>query len=317
MKHIGRSTAIGALDTTVMPVEPIQGLKHARTPTRLSYMAVDTPEHLKKTLCQDRLEKRMASRIDRILREQKALMLSFDQGLEDGPKAFSLNTIDPSYVLNIALEGQYTAVAVHPGIAEKYMDERFRSVPLIIKLNGRTQHPHINPIARQTCTVERAIKLGAEAVGYSLYDGTPAEGEMFAEFGKVVEQAHDYGVPVIAWMYPRGNKPQADTDSAAYAARIALELGADAVKLAYHGDKHGFEWVVKSAGKTKVLVADSEHASDHDLLAQTRSAILAGATGIAVGRSVWQHPKPFSLTRALHAVIFKDKTPEEALKYLG
>jgi class I fructose-bisphosphate aldolase len=260
----------------------------------------------------------MASRIDRILREQRALMLSFDQGLEDGPKSFNLHTIDPEYVLNIALEGQYTAIAVHPGIAEKYMDERFRALPLVIKLNGKTQMQHINPLARQTCSVERAIKLGAEAVGYSIYDGSPSEAQMFQEFGTILEQAHDYGIPVIAWMYPRGEHLHTpDTDAASYAARIALELGADAVKLAYNGDKTGFEWVVKSAGKTKVLAADTEHTSDLELLQHVRGAVQAGASGAALGKTVWQHPKPFSLTRALHAVIFKDKTPEEALKYLS
>jgi fructose-bisphosphate aldolase, class I len=258
----------------------------------------------------------MATRIDRVLRDKRALLLSFDQGLEEGPKAFNIHSIDPNYVLNIAVEGQYTGLVVQPGIAQKYIGEQHRSVPLIIKLNGKTAMNHINPLSRQYCSVERAIKLGAEAVGYTIYDGVPAESIMFQEFGHIAEQAHDYGIPVIAWMYPKDGRAE-DTDTVAYAARVALELGADAVKVRYHGDKNGFDWVVKSAGRTKVFIADGAPQNDLALLQHVSDAVSAGATGAAFGKTVWQHPKPFSLTRALHAVIFKDKSPSEALKYLN
>lgn len=257
----------------------------------------------------------MATRIERVLRDKRALLLSFDQGMEEGPKVFNVHSIDPNYVLNIAVEGQYTGLVVQPGIAQKYVGEQHRSVPLIIKLNGKTSLNHINPLSRQYCSVERAIKLGAEAVGYTIYDGSPAESVMFQEFGHILEQAHDYGIPVIAWMYAKDAKHE-DTDAVSYAARVALELGADAVKLRYHGDKQGFEWAVKAAGKTKVFAADTQHDSDHALLQHVHEVCQAGATGVALGKTIWQHQKPFSLTRALHAVIFKDKSPEEALQYL-
>ena len=258
----------------------------------------------------------MATRIERVLREKRALLLSFDQGLEEGPSVFNAHSIDPAYVLNIAVEGQYTGIVVQPGIAQKYIGEQHRTVPLIIKLNGKTALNHINPLSRQYCSVERAIKLGAEAVGYTIYDGTPADSSLFQEFGHIVEQAHDYGIPVIAWMYPRETRHE-ETDAVAYAARVALELGADAVKVRYHGDKPGFEWVTKAAGKTKVFIADTQHHSDLAMLQHVHEAVQAGASGAAFGKTVWQHPKPFSLTRALHAVVFKDKTPQEALQYLS
>jgi DhnA family fructose-bisphosphate aldolase class Ia len=95
-----------------------------------------------------------------------------------------------------------------------------------------------------------------------------------------------------------------------------MELGADAVKLKYNADRKGFEWVVKAAGQCKVLAADPEHKADLDTLRYVHDAVQAGGAGVTLGKTVWQHHKPFSLTRALHAVIFKGKSPEEALKYL-
>lgn len=257
--------------------------------------------------------------ISKILRNKKALILSFDQGLEHGPKIFDLKTIDPEYVMNIALEGDYTAIAMQPGLAEKYYHKAYRDIPLIVKLNGRTMMSHMNPLSKQTCSVDRAVKIGASAVGYTIYDGSPAEPEMFAEFGKICEEAHDYGIPVVAWMYPRGpgvRGHEEDSDTIAYVARVGLELGADFIKIKYNHDPAGYEWAVKSAGRAKVLMADREWTSNEDLLNSVYESIKAGGTGVAFGRTIWQHPRPFALTRALHAIIFHGKKPEEVMKFL-
>lgn len=258
----------------------------------------------------------LAAEIQRILRGDKSLLLSFDQGLEHGPKIFDHHSIDPEFVFNLALEGDYSGLVVHAGIAEKYRFKAFRDIPLIIKLNGRSSLSYIDPNAGLTCTVERAIKLGASAVGFTLYDGSPAEPEMISQFGRIVDEAHGYGIPVIAWMYPRGPDVVQDSDTIAYAARIGLELGADFVKLKYNGDPAGFDWVVRSAGRARVLVADREFSSDEEVLRHAYSAIQAGASGLAYGRTVWQHPKPFSLTRALHGIVFHGKTPEQVAGFL-
>ena len=245
-------------------------------------------------------------------------MLAHDQGLEHGPKDFNMKNIDPKYILDIALEGRYNAVILQNGLAEKYYHEAYRDVPLVVKLNGKSSIPNISPISRQLCSVDRAIKLGASAVGYTIFDGSVREPEIFHEFGKIVEQAHDYGMPVIAWMYPRGKAVPNDLDNEliAYSARIGLELGADFVKLKYNGDIEGFKWVVKNAGRARVLAAGGSKVSALDFLKKTRDILKTGVTGLAVGRNMWQDPRPFSLTQALRDMIFKNKTVDEVKHYL-
>ncbi len=262
----------------------------------------------------------MVADANRILRDKHALLLSFDQGLEHGPKLFDLHTVDPTHVLNIALEGGFTGVVLHAGLAEKYYHGAYTDIPLVIKLNGRTELSELNPFSKQICSVERAVKLGADAVGYTIYDGSPAEPEMFAEFGRICEEAHDYGIPVIAWMYPRGPGVvgrDADSDVIAYAARVGLELGADFVKLKYNHDLHGFEWAVKAAGRAGVLVADNEYGSDEEIIKHAYDVVHAGATGLAYGRSIWQHPRPLTLARALSGILFQNKKPEDVLQYFS
>lgn len=245
-------------------------------------------------------------------------MLAYDQGLEHGPSDFNMKNVDPSYILDIALEGQYNAVILQSGIAEKYYHESYKDIPLIVKVNGKTSLPHITPISRQICSVDRAIKLGADGVCYTVYDGSEREPEIFAEFGKVVEDAHDYGVPVIAWMYPRGEAIRSDmsTEILAYSARIGLELGADFIKVKYNHDTDGFKWVVKNAGRARVLTAGGEKVAPSSFIQASEEIMSTGATGMAVGRNIWQSPKPFAISHALREIIFRNKKTKDVLKFL-
>jgi fructose-bisphosphate aldolase, class I len=264
-------------------------------------------------------ERLIVPRMQRLLRNGKAMFLAYDHGLEHGPLDFNLRTVNPQYILDIALEGGYTGVILQSGVAQKYYHGVYKSVPLIVKLNGKTDLPKMDPISRQICSVERAVKLGAEAVGYTIYDGSRMEPEIFREFGRIVEEAHDYGIPVIAWMYPRGVDigDEKSNEILAYSARIGLELGADMVKLKYNGDVNNFKWVVKCAGRTKIVMSGGDKREPLDFFKEAYDvAVEADCAGVAVGRNVWQDDRPFSLSKALEQVIFFKKKPEEVMYLL-
>ena len=176
------------------------------------------------------------------------MLLAYDQGFEHGPSTdFNEKNVDPAYIMDIAVKGKFNGIVFGKGVAEKYYDGR---VPLILKLNSKASLAKGEPVSRQNCSVEYAVSLGAKAVGYTIYLGSQFDGEMFQEFGRIQEEAHKRGIPAIAWVYPRGQAVQNDTtkEIVAYAARIGLELGADAVKIKYTGDPDSFSWAVKSAG---------------------------------------------------------------------
>jgi fructose-bisphosphate aldolase, class I len=252
--------------------------------------------------------------ISKILRNDRSLLLAYDQGLEHGPSDLDLKSVDPKYIFDIALEGLYDGIIVQHGLAEKYYNKYYRDIPLIIKLNGKTSLLDSAPISRQLCSVDRAISLGACAVGYTIYTGSPAEPEIFSEFSKIVEQAHNYGMPVIAWMYPRGPaiKNQYDTNILAYSARVGLELGADILKIKYNNDIEAFKWVVKCAGRAKVMVAGGDKVTEAEFLRKSEDIMKTGVVGMAVGRNVWQHDFPLPLTKALRKIVFDKKTAQEA-----
>lgn len=237
--------------------------------------------------------------------EGKTLILACDQGFEHGPVDFNAKNIDPEYIFDIAKEGKYNAVAVQAGIAKHYYTEKHHDIPLVIKLNGKTKFDNEDPKSFQHTSVEYAIRLGAKAVGYTIYLGSSHEQEMFREFAAICEEAHNYGIKAICWMYPRGPsiKNDLDTDVLAYAARIASELGADVVKLKFNGDVEAMKWVVKCAGRTKVVFAGGSKISEKEFLELSKKMVEAGAQGLAVGRNVWQSENPLKLTSEIKKVF--------------
>lgn len=250
----------------------------------------------------------MTDLLDKITRHGKALFLAYDQGFEHGPMDFNEENVDPEKVIQIADSGYFTGVILQKGIAEKYFHKKGYKVPLIIKLNGKTNLvKDEDPYSPQVCSVEEALSYGAKAVGYTIYVGSEYEPLMTQEFGKIEQEAEEAGIPVIAWMYPRGRSVSDENDPKviAYAARVGLELGADIVKIRYTGDIVSFKWAVASAGRTKVVVMGGSKMTEKNFLKMVQDSLEAGAIGMAVGRNVWQAPEPLVIAEKIANIVFK------------
>jgi len=257
----------------------------------------------------------MRVRLNKILWKGRALFLAYDQGLEHGPTDFNDLNVDPKFIIAVAKRGKFSALIFQKGIAEKYSAEIKKSgVPLIVKLNGKTNLVKGEPVSRAICSVEEAVDLGAVAVGYTIYIGSEFEGEMLEEAGEIIEEAHGRGMPVVVWIYPRGGGVAARLrgegrrlrkgELMAYAARVGLEIGADVVKLHSTGVKKDVAWAVGSAGKCKVVVAGGVKKSEKDLIREVKMSVKAGCVGVAIGRNVWQASEPVGVAGKLRRVVF-------------
>jgi len=108
------------------------------------------------------------------------LVLPLDQGLEHGPADFFANpaALDTDFQFRLAVEGKYSAIALGIGLAEKYMKDYCGRIPLILKLNGKTNIPDdAEAVSPLSASVEDAVRLGADAAGYTLYVGSPRQDE--------------------------------------------------------------------------------------------------------------------------------------------
>ena len=245
----------------------------------------------------------------------KLMILPIDQGLEHGPVDFFPNppSADPEFQFKLAVEGGYSGIALHLGLAEKYAPKYAGKVPIVLKINGKTRIPSADePVSPMTGSVEDAVRIGADAIGYTLYVGSPNQVADFTQFRKVKADAERYGMPIIMWAYPRGEdvdkKGGKDSLFAIdYAARVADELGADIVKLNVPVDdpktrsqqrspydkmelsyEEGVRKVVKTAGKCLVLFSGGGMVSDEELVHRAKACLEQGATGLIFGRNLWQ-----------------------------
>lgn len=243
-----------------------------------------------------------------ILRNGRGILLAYDHGFEHGPVEFDERSANPAWIMEIADSGHFTGVVCQKGVAAHYYDKTKHKVPLIVKLNGKTAfHKNEEPVSVQNCTVEEAVELGAVGVGYTIYVGSEHENEMIKEFSEIEKEAHEKNLIVIGWMYPRGKNVLSDTDpnTLAYAARLGLELNADAVKIKYTGDKESFKSVVEVAGETKVFVVGGPKTENvEDLYETAKDVIDAGAVGLAIGRNVWQAKEPMKVAERLAKIVY-------------
>lgn len=243
---------------------------------------------------------------DKLLRNGKAMILAYDHGLEHGSADFNETNANPEFVFDIALNAGFTGIAVHKGIAERYYTGKYRKIPLVLKLNGKTNLVKDEPCPGLICTVKEAIDLGAAAVGYTIYLGSRYEAKMLSEFSGIQYLAHQNGLAVVGWIYPRGGnvKDETSREMLAYAARIGLELGADMIKIKYNGNPDDLKWCVRCAGDVKVLIAGGLKVEEEQLYKQVTEIMGAGATGLAIGRNVWQNLIPIKVCENLRKIVF-------------
>jgi len=253
------------------------------------------------------------------LRNGTAIFLPYNHGLEHGPRDFAddPSSGDPKHIIKLALEGGFNGIAIQIGLARKFYWEFAGEVPLVLKLNGKTDIPSsADPLSPVNATVEEAVRLGADAVGYTLYVGSPSQDRDFAQYLQVRQDAERFGMPLIVWSYPRGAAIDAkggrDSFYAVdYAARVASELGADMVKVNFPRPDHrngvpaqyqrdvspaaAIEAVVRSAGRSLLLVSGGEQAGDDAMIEKARESMEAGATGLIFGRNIFQRSSAESL----------------------
>lgn len=243
------------------------------------------------------------------------MILPIDQGLEHGPVDFFDNpdAEDTEWIYRLAIEGRFSAIALHIGLAERYHAEHAGKVPLVLKINGKTNVPSDdNAFSPLTSSVEDAVRLGADAVGYTLYVGSPAQDVDIRQCNDVRRECERYGMPLVIWAYPRGSAIKAKGGQESlyavdYAARVALEVGADIIKLnqpkhnaatasqqpkPYDGmnpdELDALRRVVRSAGRALVLVSGGSKLGDEDTIHKAHVAMQAGCVGLIFGRNMWQ-----------------------------
>ncbi len=243
------------------------------------------------------------------------VIIPMDHGISMGPVR---GIVDPADMVNRVADGGANAVLLQKGMAKHGHRGYGRDIGLIIHMSASTSlGPDPNDKV-QICTVEEAIKMGADAVSVHINIGSETEAAQLQILGCVAEQCDDWGMPLIAMMYPRGKaiKNSNDPEMVAHVARVGAELGADIIKTNFTGDIDSFRAVVKGSPVPVVMAGGPKTSTDEEFLTMVRAAIDAGGRGVAIGRNVFQHDNPTAMTRALTHIVHKHASVDDAMEVL-
>lgn len=258
-----------------------------------------------------------AIRLERIMnrRTGNCVVIPMDHGLTVGPiKGLE----DMKETVAKCVEGGTDAVLVHKGIVEHGFRGGGRDVGLIIHMSASTSMSPKPNYKVLVCTVEEAIRRGADGVSIHINLAADEEPEMLHQLGQVSAQARAWGMPLLAMMYTRGEKVKDAYDPliVAHAARVAAELGADLVKVQYTGSVDSFKKVVAGCPIPVLIAGGEKMETDTEVLEMMHGAMQAGARGASIGRNVFQHKDPIKMIRAISAIVHDRKSVKEAEKLL-
>ena len=256
-------------------------------------------------------------RIERILDRGsgRTVIIPMDHGVTVGPVPGLINMRET--IRSVALGGA-NAIVMHKGLVATALKNR-GEMGLILHLSASTQIGIDLNSKTLICTVEEAIKLGADAVSIHVNLGTEEEKSMLRDLGVVSRVAMEWGIPLLAMMYSKTRKGEDEKDVkiVKHSARLGAELGADIVKVPYTGSPESFREVVEGCFIPVVIAAGGKIETDQDILEMVRGAMAAGGAGVSIGRNVFQHKHPSRIVRAICKIVHDRSTVKEASKELG
>src|SRR5690349_6412670 len=253
------------------------------------------------------LDWRMKHRLARVFNPAsgRTVMLAIDHGYFQGPTT-GLERIDLSIVpLLPACDALFCTRgilrSVIPADSTKPMVLRASGGPSILKELSDEQ------IAMD---MEDAVRLNAAGVGIQVFIGGEHETRSIHNMTKLVDAGLRHGMPVMG-VTAVGKDMVRDAKYFRLACRIIAELGAQYVKT-YYVDE-GFETVTASC-PVPIVMAGGKKLPELDALTMAYNAVQQGASGVDMGRNIFQSEAPQAMIEAVAAVVHKDMKPKQAFE---
>ena len=249
----------------------------------------------------------LQNRLSSIIKPQnnRALMLAVDHGYFLGPTEKLEN---PKKVIAPLLK-YCDSLMVTRGVQRTSVSAT-TDTPMVLRVSGGSSI--IGEDLSQediTVSIQDAIRLNASALAMSIFVGSKYEYQTIVNLGKLVSEAEQYGIPVLA-VTAVGKELGKDARYLSLACRVAAEQGAHIVKT-YYCDN--FEKVVQSC-PVPIIVAGGKKIPERDALQLTFNAIKGGAVGVDMGRNIWQSDHPVAMIRAVRSIVHGNSNVDQAFK---
>ncbi|MDG6988508.1 MAG: 3-hydroxy-5-phosphonooxypentane-2,4-dione thiolase [Nitrososphaerota archaeon] len=244
----------------------------------------------------------LKNRVERLMKGGRTVMLAVDHGYFQGPTTGledPRKTITPllPYADSLMLTRGVLRTSVDPDLG----------VPVVLRVSGGTSVLKELSDEVVTTSIEEAIRLNASAVAVSVFVGSEHEKETLANLAELVNEGERYGMPVLA-VTAVGREMARDARYLGLACRISAELGASLVKTYYCED---FRKVVNGC-PVPVVIAGGKKLPERDALVLAHNAMAEGASGVDMGRNIFQSSDPVGMIKAVRAVVHEGRSADEA-----
>ncbi len=246
----------------------------------------------------------MKNRMCRIFQPEtgRTVMLAIDHGYFLGPTS---GLEEPDRTVETLLP-HADSLMLTRGVLRRCIPSTSHT-PVVLRVSGGTSI--LNELSNEGLTVdmEDALRVNASAVTLSVFVGEEGERTTLLNLAKLVDAGERYGVPVLA-VTAVGKNMNRDQRYLGLACRICAELGAHMVKTYYC---EGFEELVKST-PVPIVIAGGKKIEEREAIQLAHDAVRDGASGVDMGRNVFQSDCPEGMIRAIRAVVQNDASPDDA-----
>ncbi|WP_420546607.1 3-hydroxy-5-phosphonooxypentane-2,4-dione thiolase [Nitrosopumilus sp.] len=249
----------------------------------------------------------LKNRLSSIIKPQnnRALMLAVDHGYFLGPTE---KLEDPKKVIAPLLK-YCDSLMLTRGVQRTSVPAT-TPTPMVLRVSGGSSIIGDDLSQEEiTVSIQDAIRLNASALAMSIFVGSKYEYQTVVNLGKLVSEAEQYGIPVLA-VTAVGKELGKDARYLSLACRMAAEQGAHIVKTYYCKD---FEKVVQSC-PVPIIVAGGKKIPERDALQLTYNSIKGGAVGVDMGRNIWQSEHPVAMIRAVRSIVHGNSNVDQAFK---
>ena len=249
----------------------------------------------------------MKNRLARIFNPEtgRTVMLAIDHGYFQGPTT-GLERID----LNIVPLMPYAdAIMLTRGILRTTVPASLTK-PIVMRCSGGPSVLNELSDEHLAVDIEDAIRMNVAAITLQVFIGGEFESRSVHNMTRLVDMGMRYGIPTMA-VTAVGKDMVRDVRYFRLACRICAELGAQIVKTYYVPE--GFETITASC-PIPIVMAGGKKMPELDALTMAYNAIQQGASGVDMGRNIFQSDAPKAMIQAVHKVVHENLKPKEALK---
>jgi putative autoinducer-2 (AI-2) aldolase len=249
----------------------------------------------------------MSNRLARVFRPDtgRTVMLAIDHGYFQGPTT-GLERVDLSILPLVPLAD---ALMCTRGILRSTVPPDSRT-PIVLRASGGPSILKELSDEQIAVDIEDAARLNVAALAVQVFIGGEHETQSVHNMTRLVDLGLRYGIPVMG-VTAVGKQLTRDAKYIRLACRICAELGAQFVKT-YYVDE-GFDSVTASC-PVPIVMAGGKKLPELDALTMAHRAVSEGASGVDMGRNIFQSDNPLGMMRAVAAVVHDGKAPEEALE---